>query len=421
MSNLIACPNCHTEIEISAALESQLTNQIRNQLESELRGKRAEFNVAQSQLLAQQQALVAERDTLAQQIQKGIDAERTKIVAAAQKQAAESLTLEMQDQATQLAELRGKLETAQSNELTLRQRERELQSKADELKLATAREVDSQRQKIREDAYKQFADEHQLKDAETEKRISDMRRQIDDLKRKAEQGSVQTQGEVQELALESMLQASFPADTIQPVGKGANGADCRQLVYCSSGNNCGSILWESKRTKNFGKDWLAKLRDDQRSARASLAVIVTQTMPDGVDTFALIDGVWVCSWRCANGLAMALRANLIEVFKSQIAAQGRAEKMELVYNYLSGQEFQRSVSGIVEAFITMREDLESEKRAIKRIWKKREKQIERAVDNTSGLYGDLQGIIGSSLPTVDGLALPLIEGSANYGTTTSSE
>ena len=409
MSNLISCPSCRTEIEITEALEAQLTAQIRREMDSELKAKQAELKVAHNQLADQRQSLADEQAAFANKVKAGIDAERSKIQAEAKKSAAEALALEMKDQATQLSELQAKLRDARENELEIRKRERELLEKTEELKLAAAREVNAQRGAIREAAMKQFVEEHQLKDAETQKLVTDLRNQIGDLKRKAEQGSMQTQGEVQELALEAMLESTFLSDSIEPVGKGINGADCKQTVYGQGGIRCGSILWESKRTKSFQKSWLAKLRDDQRSARASVAVIVTQVLPEGIDTFGMIDGVWVCSWRCAKGLAMALRAGLIEVGKTQIATKGRSEKMELVYNYLSSQEFQLSVSGIVEAFVTMQSELDFEMRSTKRIWKKRQKQIERAIDNTTALYGDLQGIVGGALPKVDGLTLPLIE------------
>ncbi len=413
MSNLIACPNCRHEIAVNEVLETQLSDQIRRDLEAELRGQQADVLLAKKQLADQELVLKEERESLAAQVGEkvavALEAERAKVVAEAQRQAKAALVIELDDRAAQVEELQCKLSAAQHNELELRKKERELEAKAEELKLTVARELDAERSKIRDAAMKQFADEHQLKDAESQKVISDMRRQIDDLKRKAEQGSMQTQGEVQELALEAMLETSFGTDCIEPVGKGINGADCKQSVYCPGGTSCGSILWESKRTKSFSKAWLPKLRDDQRTARASVSVLVTQAMPEGVDTFTFIDGVWVCSWQCAKGLAMALRSGLIDVGKNKLAAEGRVEKTELVYNYLSGQEFVRYVEGIVEAFVEMESDLAKDKRAAKTSWNRREKQIERMVTNTAALYGDLQGIVGASMPVVEGLALPRIE------------
>ena len=415
MSNLISCPSCRTEIEITEALETQLSAEIRREMDVELNAKQAELKLARKQLSEQQQLLAEEQEAFATKVKAGIEAERSKILAEAKKSASESLALEMKDQAAQLSELQAKLTTARQNELELRKKERDLESKTEELKLTVARKLDDERAKIREVAMKQFADEHQLKDAESAKMIAGMRLQIDELKRKAEQGSMQIQGEVQEIALEELLDSAFPSDSIGPVGKGVSGADCKQIVRSHSGAASGSILWESKRTKAFSKAWLGKLRDDKRSARASVAVLVTQSLPDGVDTFAQINGIWVCSWQCAKGLAMALRAGLIEVGKSQIAAQGRVEKTELVYNYISGSEFTRFVEGIVDSFIEMESDLAKDKRAAKTSFNRREKQIERLVSNTAGLYGDLQGIVGASLPSVEGLSLPLIEQSEESG------
>lgn len=408
MTNMISCPNCLHEISVSETLHSQLSEQIRKKLESELGGKQAEIAAAQKTLADQARELDAQRQSLNEQVKAAVDAQRAQILDEARKQVSESMRLELQDSAAQVKELQSKLSAAQQHELELRKKERALESKAEELKLTVARELDAERVKIRESAMQQFADEHQLKDAEQQKMIAEMRRQIDDLKRKAEQGSVQTQGEVQELALEELLTLSFPHDTIEPVGKGINGADTTQRVFCGHGTECGSILWESKRTKSFSKVWLPKLRDDQRAVRASVAVLVTQAMPEGVDTFAQIDGVWVCSWKCAKALAMVLRCGLIEVGKSKLAMHGQTEKMELVYHYLSSSGFQQRVEGVVEAFISMQSDLDSERRSMKRIWSKREKQIERALSNTAGLYGDLQGIIGGSLPAIEHLSLDRI-------------
>ncbi len=409
MSNLVTCPNCQQEIAINEALQHQLSEQIREELEKEIRVKNTALAEEKKRLVVKEAELADERLALEEKIKTEVAAERAKIKSAARKQAKESVAVELEDFAAQRDELKKKLSQAQSNELDLRKKERDLQAQTEELKLTVARKLDTEREKIRQEAMTQFADERQLKDAEREKMISDMKRQIDDLKRKAEQGSMQIQGEVQELALESMLEAAFPLDTIQPVGKGVNGADCEQIISCpTSGTNCGMILWESKRTKAFSHKWLPKLRDDQRTARATVAVLVTQAMPDGVDTFAEIDGVWVCHWRCAKALASVLRAGLIDLNRHQLSSQGRAEKMELVYHYLASSEFQQRVEGVVEAFTAMQSDLLSEQRAMKKIWAKRETQITRALNNTAGLCGDLQGIIGATLPTIEGLSLSRI-------------
>jgi len=409
VANSITCPSCNTEIQINEVMRSQLTAQIRSEMEAGVAAKRAELNAAQQELDRQRAAVDASRLSVDEQIRNGIELQRTAISEDIRRKAREDLAVEIKDREQQLHELQSKLNEAQSNELALRKRERELQSQKEQLQLDVARQLDSEREKIRTEAKQQIDEEHLMKDAEKEKMVVDLRKQIDELKRKAEQGSQQAQGEVQELALEDLLASSFPTDTVEPIAKGVRGGDALQRVLDAKGLNCGGILWESKRTKNWSNTWLAKARDDQRAARAGCVVIVSETLPDGVRTFSLVEGVWVCSWACVVGLAAALRFGLVEVGKSKLAVQGQHEKMELVYNYLAGREFHQRVEGVVEAFITMQSDLDSEKRSMHRIWSKREKQLQRALTNTAGLYGDLQGIIGASMPVIEGLAAPRLE------------
>lgn len=409
MTTAVTCPSCHTEIEITEVMRSQLTEEIRNEMEAGVRSKKRELDVLAKSLDEQQRKVESAQTEIDDRIRAGVAAEKKQLLDDAVRKAREDLAVELQDRDERVTELESKLKESRTLELSLRKRERELESKTEELKLQVARELDSERDKIRIEARVQFEEQHQLKDAEKEKQIADLRKQIDDLKRKAEQGSQQMQGEVQELALEDLLGSSFPTDTIEPVAKGVHGGDAVQRVIDPTGLNCGGILWESKRTKNWSNGWLAKARDDQRSARAGCVVIVSEALPDGIRTFGLVEGVWVCSWSCVTGLAAALRAGIIEVGKSKLAVQGQHEKMELVYNYLSGREFQQRIEGVAEAFITMQSDLDSEKRSVQRLWSKREKQLQRALANTAGLYGDLQGIIGASLPTVEGLTIAAID------------
>lgn len=409
MNSTITCPRCRNDIEISEVMRSQLTEQIRTEFESDTAAKQAELEAERAQLRTARADCQSALKSVEDQIRARVESQKAKLTSEARLQAAEELAVELRDRDQQVIELQHKLKTAHDAELALRQRERELTAKAENLQLEVARRLDAERDKIRTDARAKSDQEHHLREAEKEKQISDLRRQIDDLKRKAEQGSQQLQGEVQEVALEDLLRRAFSSDNVEPVCKGVCGGDSLQRVLDATGMNCGTILWESKRTKNWSNNWLAKLRDDQRVARAVCAVIVSDALPDDVSTFALIDGVWVCSWSCAKALASALRIGLIEVAKSRLAVQGQHDKMEMVYNYLASQEFRNRVAGIVEAFVTMRHDLESEKRSTQRIWSKREKQLERALTNTAGMYGDFQGIIGASLPVIEGLSISCVE------------
>lgn len=257
----------------------------------------------------------------------------------------------------------------------------------------------------REQAKKEAEETLKLKVLEKEQTITSMQKQIEDLKRKAEQGSQQLQGEVQELELEALLSTKFPRDTIQPVPKGEHGGDVLHTVLGPLGQSCGTILWESKRTKNWSDGWLAKLRDDQRSAKAEIAVIVSQTLPKGVEAFGLIDRVWITDPRSVVPVAVALRQMLVEVASARQASEGQQTKTEMIYQYLTGPRFRQRLEAIVEAFSSMQEDLDKEKRAITKQWAKREEQIERVMQATVGMYGDLQGIAGKTLQEIEGLEL----------------
>jgi len=239
-----------------------------------------------------------------------------------------------------------------------------------------------------------------------QKKLSDARRQATDLKRKLEQSSQQAQGEVAELELEKILERAFPNDEIRPIGKGKAGADVLQKVCAPGGRYCGAIIWESKNTQNWSKAWLGKLRNDQRRAKAELAVLVSLALPKDVRHFAQVDGVWVTEFSLALGLATALRTNLIQIAGLKQSSEGKHEKMELLYEYLSSTEFRHRIEAIVEAFRSMQDDLDKERETMERQWAKRGKQIELVVQNVSGMYGDMQAIAGQSLPKIRRLELP---------------
>jgi hypothetical protein len=225
----------------------------------------------------------------------------------------------------------------------------------------------------------------------------------------------QLQGEARELQLEQQLREQFPRDHIEAVPKGEFGGDVLQRVVDGAGQSSGSILWETKRTKNWSDAWLAKFRDDQRTAKADIALIVSQALPKGLTAFDLVDGVWVTEPRCAMAVATALRESLIAIASARTAGEGQQTKMEMVYRYLTGPRFRQRVEAIVEKFAEMQTDLERERKTMTRLWAKREEQIRGAVESTAGMYGDLQGIAGKTLQEIDGLHLPLIESSAEIG------
>jgi hypothetical protein len=309
-----------------------------------------------------------------------------------------------------------KLTEAQKVQADLLKQKRELDDAKRELDLTIEKRVQENLTTTRQQARKEAEDEMRLKVSEKEQTISSMQKQIEDLKRRAEQGSQQLQGEVQELELETLLKAKFPHDTIAPVPKGEHGGDVLQRVVSPLGQQCGTILWESKRTKNWSDGWLAKLRDDQRTAKAEIAVIISQVLPKGIETFGLVEGVWVATPQAALPVAVTMRYTLIEIATARQASEGQQTKMELVYQYLTGPRFRQRVQAIVEAFGSMKEDLDKEKKAILKQWAKREEQIERVMQSTVGMYGDLQGIAGSTIQEIEGLELKALEAPAQAAT-----
>ncbi len=296
-----------------------------------------------------------------------------------------------------------RLEDAQKNEIELRKEKNRLAQEKKDFELEKQRQLDEERKNIEEEAGKKAAEAEQYKIAQLEKKLSDALKVNEEQKRKLEQGSQQTQGEVLELGLEELLKNEFPQDEIVPVPKGVGGADIIQKVFTRSGIACGQIVWESKKTKNWIESWVQKLKDDQRAIKADLAVIVSAVLPEGVKGFALRDGVWICDIKLTIALATALRINLESVTREKAMSVGKNEKMEVLYAYLTGVEFKQRVEAIVEAFSNMDEGLKKERMAYEKIWSEREKQIKKVITNTVGMYGDLSGLV--ALPHIKRLEL----------------
>jgi hypothetical protein len=410
VSDSVICPQCQHEIEVTEVLSAQLRGQLQKEFDAQLRRKDSDFEKREREIAKAREEVARAQQDIGRRVSEQLAKERKQLEGDLLVKAREQVAVELRDRDQQLAETSEKLKAAQETELALRKERRALEEEKATLELSVSRRLDEERSKIRDAAKKEAADERQLKDAEKDKLISDLRVQLDDMKRRAEQGSQQLQGEVLETTLEDLLRQQFPFDEITSVPKGVHGGDVTHLVRDASGAICGTILWESKRTKNWSDSWLPKLRDDQRAAKAQVAILASLELPKDVTTFRNIDGVWVTSVACAISLAHALRAGLLEVGAAKRALDGRQDKMELLYNYLSGQEFRHRVEGIAEAFKTLREELETEKRSTQRMWAKREKQLERAAAQTAGMYGDLSGIIGGALPRIEQLETPLLDG-----------
>jgi hypothetical protein len=406
----IVCPNCKTEIKLTETLAAPLIEAAKRESEGKLRAKEAEIAKREAAIRAQQEAVTKDKEALEEQLAERLKAERKKIADAEAKKARAELSVDLHYKEQLLEDLnkkyleRGaKLEEAQKAQLEAERQKRELAEAKRELDLTVEKRVAEKQAEIQHRAKAEAEEALRLKVQEKEQTILGMQKQIEDLKRKAEQGSQQLQGEVQELQLEALLRASFPHDTVLPVPKGEFGGDAMQQVTTPFGQQCGKILWESKRTRNWSDSWLQKLRDDQRAAKADAAIIVSQALPKSIEVFGQIDGVWITSPKCAVQLAIAIRHALIEVTMARKSGEGRQSKMEAMYHYLTGPRFRHRVEAIVEKFQDMQADLEKEKRAMQKAWAKREQQIQGIVEATSGMWGDMQGIAGRSLQEIEGL------------------
>jgi hypothetical protein len=406
----IICPNCQREIKLTESLAAPLIEATRRDFNQRLDSMKADVAEREAALRTGEEELAKARESIDAQVADKLRCGRAQIEADACKRAKLALAGDIEQKAKEIAELQdvlklrdSKLAEAQKAQAELIRKQRELDDARREFELTIEKRVqeglEATRARARQDAEEKLG----LKVMEKEETIASMQRQIEELKRRAEQGSQQLQGEVQELELEALLKSKFPGDTIQPVPKGEHGGDVVHQVMGPMGGACGIILWESKRTKNWSDGWLAKLRTDQRTAKAEFSVLVSQVLPKGIEAFDLVDGVWVTHPRAVLPVAIALRYSLIEVAAARKASEGQQGKMEMVYRYLTGPAFRQRVQAIVEAFSSMREDLDRERKAIGKHWAKREQQIEQVMQATVGMYGDLQGIAGKTLGEIDGL------------------
>lgn len=372
----LSCPSCGHEIELTEQLAGPLLAEKDREHREALAAQRAE-----------------------------VEASARVAAAAEQAEAVAALQARNAQQEERLKAAREKERAALAREEALRDREAELDI---EVARKIAQERRAQEEKLRAQITAQMADSQAQKDEaadlklrEQAEQMESLKRQIEVLKQKSEKGSQQLQGEALELALEERLAQAFPADQITPVGKGVRGADCLQAV-----GGAGAIIWETKRTQNWSRDWPGKLKDDQRREGAEVAVLVSVVLPDGLESFGEYEGVWVTSPRFAVGLACVLRQGLLATAQAARRKEGQAEKTELLYEYLTGTGFRQRVEALAETYDAMRRTLDQERRALQRSWAAREQQITQMMDATAGMYGDIQGIAGASLPEIEALELP---------------
>ncbi|WP_295117913.1 DUF2130 domain-containing protein [uncultured Chitinophaga sp.] len=419
MGTSITCPNCKHQFVMEDAFAADIEKEMRGKMEAEWRRRTDALNLEKQQLAQRTQQLEQERIKQTEDYDRRIQAELQQEKQKLQQTLSEEIRrstmgefenrLQMLQQANQDNE--EKLKEARHKELDFLRKEQELKTREEEMELNVQKRMLEERSQMAEKIRKEESErtglkemELQMKMKELEKQLEDQRKLAEEMKRKAEQGSMQLQGEVQELALEEMLRMAFPFDTVSEVGKGVKGADCFQTVRNKFGQECGKIIYESKRTKEFSPQWVEKLKADMRSQGADVAVLVTQTMPKDLDRFGERDGIWICTFAEVRSLAYVLREGVLKVFGVMKTQDNKGDKMHLLYHYLTSSEFAEQWKAIREGFMAMKISIQKERDAMEKLWKAREKQLEKVLLNAAHIKGSIEGIAGT-----DSVDLRLLE------------
>lgn len=393
MATEITCPNCQHKFVMEDAIAADIEKDLRSKMTVAWNKKMEELNTQKAELERMKQAQE-------QLIQQRLEEEKQKISQELGRKIAEDYVTQIRMLEEERNQKTQQLQELQRKELELLREKNELEQQRKNMEMEMEKKMLVIRQQIEEEATRKERELNELKLKELQKKLDDQTKLAEEMKRKAEQGSMQLQGEVQEMALEEMLRSLFPFDQIEEVKKGVKGADLIQIVHNHLGQECGKIIYESKRTQAFGGDWIEKLKADMRSQGADLAVIVTQAMPRDMDRFGQKDGVWICNYAEVKSLAYLLRDGLLKVFNAMKSQENKGEKMHLLYNFLTGNEFRQQMEAIVEGFVSMKQAITRERLQMEKIWKEREKQLDKVLLNTTHMYGSIKGIAGSAIGDV---------------------
>jgi len=396
-TNNIVCPFCKKEFQLTDVITAQIENELKSDFQEQLEKLQAEKNEAlENQKKEIEKKLLQKYE---EQYEKQLEEETARLKESVNKKAKKEFDSELKEKQEEIEEAYKRIESYKEKEKQLLQKERKFEDDKHDMEIQYQEKLTSEVKNAYLSAQEKLNLEYDLKLKEKEKIIEDLNKQMKEGQRKAEQGSMKLQGEILELEMEELLKEYFPNDDIQPVAPGKKGADIIQTVRLQSGKIAGSILWETKRTKNWQSTWIQKLKDDQRDCKAEIAVIASEVVPQEIKNFGIENGVWITELKFALGLSTVLRENLKNSAAIRFANEGKDDKAEMIFNYLTGTQFKQRVESILEAYVEMSNDIETEKRVMERSWAKREKQIERFVKNISGMCGDLQGI-GANLPDI---------------------
>ncbi len=411
--SVVICPDCGCEIPVTEALTHQLEEKIKGDFEKQLKEVEKQRKVLEEAQAKQgeefEKRLKEREEELKEQGRKFLLEQKQKQREEVEKELQSKLDLEFEDLKKQNEENHKKLEESKKLELELRSERRKLEEATKNLELEMLRKLDEERETLSLKIQQEEAEKLKMKSQEYEKKLGDMQKALEDAQRKANATSERFRGEVLELDIEATLRNTFTQDEIKEVPKGILGADVIQTVRDNIGRNYGTIVWECKRTKSFNQEWITKLKDDVIRSGGNFAILVTQILPDGVKSFDSINGVWVTDFASYLQLANVLRMQLFELKRIEKLQDGKEQKMSVVYEYLTSDQFKNKIIAVVETFKMMQDQLEKEKRAYTKLWAEREMQIRRMTDGTLSIVGDLQGIMGNSLPKIEGVDLPFLE------------
>lgn len=415
--SIINCPQCGEEIDVNDILYHEVDAQLKKQYHDELAKEKGKIAKQTEKLDEERRKFDGDKVSQNEIVEKQVkDKVRQREVALKEKYKAES----EEEQSDAMKSLRDELEEKSekikklnktSIELeTIKREKNELESS---LKAKSEKELNKRLLEEKEKIQKEEDVKNELKFKELEKQLEDQKKLTEEMKRKQEQGSMQMQGEVQELGIEEWLSTKFPLDTIQEIKKGERGADCLQIVNTRSKQNCGTIYYESKRSKSFQPSWIEKFKTDIREKNASIGMLVTEVMPADMERLGLRNGIWVCTFEDFKGLCTVLRESIIQINTATIIQDNKGDKMSMLYDFLTSNEFKLRIEAIVDGFTQMKSDLQSEQRSMRAIWKKREKQIDKVLLNTADMYGSIKGIAGNAIQSVNLLELPVVNEDEN--------
>jgi hypothetical protein len=409
MMDKIKCPNCGHQFDVEEALSGKLEAHFKAEYEKKIAEQAQKFNEEKRKLEAEKDVFEKKKEKENELFNERLKQKMVEESERIQKQTQELFALQLQSLTEENLKKSEENKALKRQEIELLKRENELKDKQEEMELALQKKMLDEKASIEEQARLKEREAMSMKEKEYQKKLEDQMKLIEEMKRKAEQGSMQLQGEVQELALEDLLRNTYPFDIISEVPKGVRGADTVQTVINNRQQTCGTIVYESKRTKNFAQDWIDKLKQDQITCKAEIAVLVTETLPSDMKQFGERNGVWICGFHEVKSLTYVLREMLIKMHSVELSQENKGDKMELLYGYLTSNEFVQNINRIVENYDSMFQQLNSEKRAMHKIWAMREKQIWVVQENIASLFGAIKGIAGKELAISKALELPEID------------